>query len=335
MSIAPRGGLNVRRVIVRGLLPLVFVASAFGLAAWSFAADELRTALAHIRLETMLLLLAASAFNYAARTLRWIMLFRTLDPHGPGARTAAIPWHVLVYLGGFAFTLTPGRAGEAVRVYTAHRTFGTPADAGLSLVVADRFHDAVALTIILVVGAAMFTKSGAAPFIMLAIMVAAIAVLGWLASAPHFWAAAERRLPRLANLVGGVRRTLTHLSAVTRPGKLPLFALPSLAGLTVQGLAPLLMLRDLGLTLGAGESIVIFAFATLVGGATFLPGGLGGFEATMIGLLAAMGVAPATAAIATLIMRLTTLWFGVSLGVLTLTVWVVLSARRPSPEPAR
>jgi glycosyltransferase 2 family protein len=327
MTTGARGGLHIRNIIVRAFLPLLLVASAFGLAAWSFAADEVRSALAHLRLETVLLLLAVSAFNYGARTLRWIMLFRTIDPREPGARAAAIPWHVLVYLGGFAFTLTPGRAGEAIRVFTAHRTFGTPADAGLSLVVADRFHDAVALTVILLVGAFMFTQAGAAPLIMLAVLVAAIAVLGWLASAPHFWSAAERRLPRFARVVAGARRTLVHLSIVSRPRKLPIFALPSLAGLTVQGLAPLLLLRDMGITLGPGESIVMFAFATLIGGATFLPGGLGGFEATMIGLLAATGIAPATAGVATLIMRLTTLWFGVSLGVVMLTTWVALSAR--------
>jgi len=320
--------LRIQHIIVRAVLPLLLVAAAFGLAAWSFAADEVESALRHLRLKTVLLLLAVSAFNYGARTLRWIMLFRTVDPNAAAMRAAALPWHVLVYLGGFAFTLTPGRAGEAVRVYTVHRSFGTPADAGLSLVVADRFYDAVALTVILLVGALAFTHAGAAPLVMLAVVVAVVAVLGWLASAPHFWSAAERRLPRLARAIGGVRRTLGHLSAVSRPQKLPIFALPSLVGFAIQGLAPMLLLADMGIALGVGESIVIFAFATLVGGASFLPGGLGGFEATMIGLLAATGVAPATATVATLLLRLTTLWFGVSLGVAMLTAWVIASRRQ-------
>jgi uncharacterized protein (TIRG00374 family) len=326
-----RGGLRIQHIIVRAFLPLVLVAAAFGLAAWSFAADEVKAALGHLRLETVLLLLAVSAFNYGARTLRWIMLFRTVDPNAAAMRAATLPWHVLVYLGGFAFTLTPGRAGEAIRVYTAHRSFGTPADAGLSLVVADRFYDAVALTVILLVGALAFTHAGAASLVILAVLVAAIAILGWLASAAHFWSAAERRLPRLARAIGGVRRTLEHLSVVSRPQRLPVFALPSLAGFTVQGLAPMLLLSDMGISIGVGESIVIFAFATLVGGASFLPGGLGGFEATMIGLLAATGIAPTTATVATLLMRLTTLWFGVSLGVAMLTAWVIASRRTVQP----
>jgi uncharacterized protein (TIRG00374 family) len=321
--------LRIQHIIVRAFLPLLLVAAAFGLAAWSFAADEVKSVLRHLRLETVVLLLAVSAFNYGARTLRWIMLFRTVDPNAAASRAAATPWHVLVYLGGFAFTLTPGRAGEAIRVYTAHRSFGTPADAGLSLVVADRFYDAVALTVILLVGALAFTHAGAAPLVILAILVAAIAILGWLASAPHFWSTAERRLPRFARAIGGVRRTLAHLSAVSRPRKLPIFALPSLAGFTVQGLAPMLLLADMGIALGAGESIVMFALATLIGGVSFLPGGLGGFEVTMIGLLVATGVAPATATVATLLMRLTTLWFGISLGVAMLTAWVAVSGRSP------
>jgi uncharacterized protein (TIRG00374 family) len=323
--------LRIQHIIVRAFLPLLLVAAAFGLAAWSLAADEVKSALRHLRLETVLLLLAVSAFNYGARTLRWIMLFRTVDPNA-AMRAATLPRHVLVYLGGFAFTLTPGRAGEAIRVYTAHRSFGTPANAGLSLVVADRFYDAVALTVILLVGALAFTHAGAAPLIMLAIVIAVVAVLGWLASAPRFWSAAERRLPRLVRAIGGARQTLGHLSVVSRPQRLPVFALPSLAGWIVQGLAPMLLLADMGISLGVGESIVIFAFATLVGGASFLPGGLGGFEATMIGLLAATGIAPATATVVTLLLRLTTLWFGVTLGVAMLTAWVMLSARSRSDD---
>ena len=55
-------------------------------------------------------------------------------------------------------------------------------------------------------------------------------------------------------------------------------------------------------------------FALLVGGLSFLPGGLGSREVTMIGLLSLYGLPEAAAITATLICRLTTLWFAVVLG---------------------
>ena len=53
-----------------------------------------------------------------------------------------------------------------------------------------------------------------------------------------------------------------------------------------------------------------------------MPGGLGAAEATITGLLQALVGLPETVAVtATLLIRFFTLWFGVSLGVLTVIVW--------------
>ena len=57
----------------------------------------------------------------------------------------------------------------------------------------------------------------------------------------------------------------------------------------------------------------------LVGGLSFLPGGLGSSEAVMITLLAVNGLPHSAAITATLICRLATLWFAVALGALFLS----------------
>src|SRR5690606_23799457 len=62
-------------------------------------------------------------------------------------------------------------------------------------------------------------------------------------------------------------------------------------------------------------AVFIFGFAAIVGFATFLPGGLGVAEGSMVGLLVLLvGVDSSTAAAATLLIRLFTLWFGVAWG---------------------
>jgi uncharacterized membrane protein YbhN (UPF0104 family) len=69
-----------------------------------------------------------------------------------------------------------------------------------------------------------------------------------------------------------------QFSLVSRPRMLPVLTLASLAGWGIQGLAPAIVLRDMGFGLGIRDSVFMFALATLIGGASFLPGGLGGFE---------------------------------------------------------
>lgn len=327
-AMAAQAPKSIPRLILRAGVSLALIAAAFAFIAIGLGPDDIGPALAAISGETFLLLVGLSTFNYLARATRWLLLFRFVDRRGPGTEAADVPLQALVYIGGFAFTLTPGRAGEAIRVWMAKRSFGTPADAGLSLVVADRFFDAVALTVILLIAGAALSRDLVAPLILALVLGTSIVALGTLSSTRLLGAKLERRMPWLAGAVSLARGTLGHLSAVTRPRRLPLFTLPSVAGWFVQGMAPAFILNDLGVSLSLMETVFIFGFATLVGGISFLPGGLGGFEVTMVALLSAMGVPASTALIATLAMRLTTLWFGVLLGVTALVAWLVVQGRR-------
>ena len=76
----------------------------------------------------------------------------------------------------------------------------------------------------------------------------------------------------------------------------------------------LMLLAALGHPLPLSTAVFIYAFAMLVGGLSFLPGGLGSSEAVMIALLALNGFPESAAVSATLICRLATLWFAVALG---------------------
>jgi uncharacterized protein (TIRG00374 family) len=58
----------------------------------------------------------------------------------------------------------------------------------------------------------------------------------------------------------------------------------------------------------------------LVGALSFLPGGLGGTEASMVALLMLNNVAQSQAVAATVLIRLATLWFAVALGVIALSM---------------
>ncbi len=322
------GRRGSRALIVQALVPFLLLAAAFALAAFTVGLQDVRNALGSVGAQAIVLMLCASAFNYLARSVRWLLMFRTVDPQSSGSSISQVPHQFLVYLGGYAFTVTPGRAGEAVRVWMAYKSFGTKVHVGASLVVADRFYDAVALTLILLGAAALYAKHTATVAVMAAVLTAAVLFLGWAATTPGLWQRAIGFAPRLAKPIGGLRDMITQLSVLSSPRRMPLLALVSAAGWTAQGLVPAIVLRDMGVALNFPDALFVFALATLVGGATFLPGGLGGFEVTMVGLLSAMGVPLATAVAATLVIRLTTLWFGVLLGVIMLTVWTFVSGGR-------
>ena len=90
-----------------------------------------------------LALLGLSLFNYGLRFLRWHTYLRAL-----GARVT-LGRDLLIYVAGFAFTVTPGKAGEAVRSFYL-RGVGVPWSPGLAALAVERVLD---LTVILMLAA--------------------------------------------------------------------------------------------------------------------------------------------------------------------------------------
>ena len=86
------------------------------------------------------------------------------------------------------------------------------------------------------------------------------------------------------------------------------------AGWFAEGYAFHMLLIWMGSDIGLWKAVGIFVFATLAGGLTGAPGGLGGAEAAMVALLALDGVPLEVAVPATLVIRVTTLWFAIAIG---------------------
>jgi uncharacterized protein (TIRG00374 family) len=95
-------------------------------------------------------------------------------------------------------------------------------------------------------------------------------------------------------------------------------------------LAAYVCVRGLRLDLSFPDTIVAFTLGSLAGALSFLPGGLGVAEASMTALIRALGdTSKAAAAAATVLIRLSTLWFAVVLGLIGLAVEERLARSQP------
>ncbi len=315
--------INGMRKLLR-FLPQVAVAA---FAVWCLVA--VRNDLAQLSLTVLAkswglvaLALALSLLNYALRILRWRYYLSRLG-HTLGLRFAA-----LAYGAGFAYTLSPGKVGEMVRARYC-LPLGIPLTDVTAAFFAERLMDVLAMTALATL---LFTAShryqgavaGAG-----AIVVAGLAILTWVP-----WAAVATSLKSTVPRTTPVRSALSGLAAalaatrpLLRPGVLMFgFSLGLLAwGFEGAGLG-LLSTMFPSASLGLTGSIGIYGIAILIGGLSFLPGGLGSTEAVMTTLLAANGLTMSQALLLTLTCRLVTLWFAVALG------WGAVTALR-SKEP--
>jgi uncharacterized membrane protein YbhN (UPF0104 family) len=293
-----------------GLLAM-FLAGLGGLAA-ATGWEEVAAHVGALTAAQVALLLALSLVNYVGRGARWHLLTRAL---GLPTRLGQDLRH---FFGGFAMTVTPGRVGELIRLRWLRRETGAPYERTAPLVLADRAADLAAMALILALALALSAAgiAGALPIVALALAAAWAAtqprLLAWLATRAY---RTVGRAPRLFGRARQAARTLASFSSWRV--LMPALAL-GIVGWFAEGYALYLLLTWMGVDIGLWTAVAIFTFATLAGGLTGAPGGLGGAEAAMIGLLKVQGVPLEVSVPATAVIRLTTLWFAIGIGVLVL-----------------
>lgn len=253
-------------------------------------------------------LLALSAGNYLLRSLRWHGLARRLGlPTG-------LAQNLRHYLGGFAMSVTPGRLGELVRMRWLRRETGWAVERTAPLALMDRAGDLAVMALLLALGLTLASGgiAGAVPVVLLALAAALVATRPRLLSA--LLTALYRALGRFPRLFARARGATRLLARFSHGPTLALILTLGFLGWLAEGYAFHLLLGFLGAEIGLWKAVSIFVFATLAGGLTGAPGGLGGAEAAMVALLSVEGVPLEVSVPATAVIRLTTLWFAIAIG---------------------
>jgi uncharacterized membrane protein YbhN (UPF0104 family) len=269
---------------------------------------ELWAQLGHLSGATMTALLGLSLLNYAVRCLRWHLYSRHLGVD-VSARFSA-----LVYVTGFAFTATPGRIGELLRLWVLERIAGQPYGRTAPLALADRLSDLAAVALLLLAGLAAATPDPVLVGFAVGAIVGVAALVLWPGLGSAAVLAAYRTAGRWPRLFAKLRTIARNTAGLFSP-RLALAGLSlALAGWAAECLAFHLLLQALGADIGFLGATLVFTAGMIVGALTVVPGGVGGTEATMVLLLGAQGVPLSLAVPATLVIRVTTLWFAVALG---------------------
>ncbi len=256
------------------------------------------------------LVLGLSLVNYGLRFLRWQLFIARLGYRLPVAR------HLLYYLSGFALTVSPAKAGEALRgVYL--REHGVGYSASVGALFAERLLDLLAM--ILLASLILASLPAYRPLVSGILGVAIAMIAGASSPALPRWIDAWRQRPHRPLLA----RALTAASNLLRSAATLLHPRLMLAGTTLgviswgcEGLGFYLICQSLHLPVGMLAAISSYAIGILAGSAAFfLPAGIGGTEVAMSAMLVGAGTSLRDAVIATLLCRVATLWFAVLVGI--------------------
>jgi uncharacterized protein (TIRG00374 family) len=312
-----------RALIAVGLL----AASAYVVGAILTDSAQLGDAFEQLGWQGCCAVLGLSVLNYGLRFLRWQYYLSKLGRTLPRAR------HFLIYLSGFAFTVSPAKAGEAVRSLYL-REHGVTYSESIAAVFVERLLDMFAIVVLaslVVVDYPVYRPLLAAVSILLVVLLVCVcqeSLPGWIETKY------KQRSGRLARL-------LAAFASLLRSSRRLLHPEPLLTGLAIgviawgaEGVGFRIICAGLHIEGSLVSFLGLYAMAVLAGSAAvFLPAGIGGTEIVMTTLLVKRGASLRTAILATLLCRLATLWFAVLLGVAAAAT-VEVSARRLSDQVA-
>ncbi len=276
---------------------------------------EVSQSLLRFRWEYFLIAIGFTLVNYALRFLKWHYYLGQIGIRG-------ISWgqSLRLFVAGFPLAVTPGKIGEALKGVWLNRLCKIPVGRGISVVLAERISDGMAVMILSTLGVVAYPQYWPAFATILGILLLII-IFSQIRPIALWLLNLGEKIPVANRMAHGIREFYEGSFALFRPRAVLLAVLLGAISWLGEGIGFYFILLGLGAPPSIqlmASAVFVLAFSTAIGAASALPGGLGAAEISIAGMLALiLSESPAIATSATLLIRLATLWFGVALGLLT------------------
>jgi uncharacterized membrane protein YbhN (UPF0104 family) len=267
------------------------------------------------RWELFPLILLVTCGNYLLRFVKWEYYLRAI-----GVRGLARLDSFLIFFSGLGMVVTPGKVGEWLKSYLLRELHGTPFTRSAPILLAERMTDSLALLILGGAGVLLYGNNTwpyiaiIAAFSLLAIAVSrhrptAHGLLGLLARLPFI----GRFAPRFEEMYESTYVLMDPRAVVS-------MTLLSVVSWSFEVLAFYLTLVGVGADAGfdtLSKAAFILPISTLAAAIFLTPGGLIVAEIGITKLSQDLvDLTKSAATVATLIIRVATLWFGVVVGLI-------------------
>ncbi len=250
-------------------------------------------------------------FSYFIRSLRWDSFLKTLSIDIPMKKSISL------FFAGLGFGITPGKLGEVIKSHLLKKDYNQPFSKTAPIVLVERYYDLVGLLIISIVGIWFIELEKTVIISSLGVIIVALIV-------------SQQRRPVLKILekLGSVsflkkiiKKLLETFETIHFLLKPKLYAKSvgySVTAWLIESFAVYLIFLGFNIDLELPTIILIFAVSSIIGGLSMLPGGIGLTEGGMVGLLLLEGIDYTSAISVVLLVRIVTLWFSVTIGLIVL-----------------
>jgi len=248
------------------------------------------------------------------RSFRWYLMIRELG--------IKISWKPIIpiYFSGLAFGLSPGRLGEVAKSIYLKRLVDAPIQKTAPTIIVERLLDVIAvlvisLSVFLLIGEkhVMIIVSFFILLICLFLIYKKIYLVKILNKTQH--------IPFLGKFSNNLIVSIDTIFVLLKPKIFVKMLILSVISWLIESLVVYFVLKAFDINLSIIHSAFIYVTSSLVGAASFLPGGIGTTEGGLIALLLLENIPIQESLGPVIIIRSITLWaliiFGVVIGKLT------------------
>jgi len=276
--------------------------------------DEVADAFAKFNWFLMPMLLSFSLINYFIRFLKWdyyIVLLKI-----PLKKIDSLS----IFMSGLIMSITPGKFGEVLKSYLVKQVNGTSISKTAPIIFAERITDSVSLVLIVLIGAYAYNYGRVIAVSISIFFILLIYIMSHRKIALFILSQLEK-INFLARHLKSIHNLYESSYVILRPLPLISMTILSLASWFFECFGYYLILINFNIDVNLLWASFSYAFATIIGAISMLPGGLGATEGSLTLLLVQKGSSTDLAVASTFIIRVVTLWFAVLVGIISVSFY--------------
>jgi len=245
------------------------------------------------------------------RTIRQKLLFDSL-----GIKIT-LKENLKIHVAGLSLIMTPGGIGQTIKSYYLKNKYDSPYSKTVSVALAERYHDLLGIILIIAI-LLLFRESFGGWIIMgvLAIILLAIYLLlrnkkiakKILSKVPKI--SLLKRISENYDIIGDSLHILTKKRVFLAS------LVVDIVSWIVAAFAFYFSFLAFGLDLSFADATYISFIPLILGAVSFLPGGFGVTEVSMLSLLTEYGLTPSASSALVLFTRITSIWFFTIIGII-------------------
>ena len=223
-----------------------------------------------------------------------------------------------IFLSGFPLSITPGKVGELLKCELLKENFNIPRKITAPIILVERLYNGVGIVIISSLGIWYFDFSG------IVILIASCVLIGIfiaLRSKSLFSSLINKtsKIKYLSKFSDSFSDSYEVINHSIKPKIFIISSLLSAIYWILESVAVYFVFKSFGIDFLELYNVVLaYTSSIILGVASFVPGGIGVAEGTLISLLSIQGLSLSTAITLTLFIRIFTLWYAVFVGFIAL-----------------